>query len=404
MIERLNDKLVVFDENESFQAEHSLYTFGGPQAISFGKDKIIEEVLTYCGEDLEDAAVIKKIKDYHKQGSSIVNYTGKLPYGNEVEFEHTYRYRSNRVRITSDINIPAGASIDRHFGLGSLFLPGKWEKMYVMPPAQHQVDGAGPYFRKIPKYSGEKVMVGHWHRPPLSVVFYRKNGTRVEIGTGSDLWRWEKSFGYHPESGNYKIILHEDGLEFVREPLACCETFTPVKGQYRFSWYIAWDQERIIEKPNHNFKYVELNADGKVDLSAYKDLDEDLYVSMDISEIEWPENFYRCDSPVEYVIGEGSEVSWMNGSFVTRMRKIARQLIEDPKVKGLRLKGMEPGISFHSAHVNKKDALGTVHWDINALMDFTAWFKDKAQAENKLELFLDIDEDWNLPSVKGLFS
>ena len=125
-------------------------------------------------------------------------------------------------------------------------LPGEFNKFTIVPPAQHQTEGAEVHVREIPKWKGKDIMVGHWHRPPISLIFHRKDGIDLEVGTGFDLWRWEQNLGYYPESGSYKVLLTEAGLELIREPLACCEEFEPEQRNYRFTWYFAWQDRKKV--------------------------------------------------------------------------------------------------------------------------------------------------------------
>ena len=161
--------------------------------------------------------------------------------------------------------------IPRHFSIGSLALTRQMVKLYSHTTCSTSSPWKPDSNFEVPEYSDKDIMLGHWHRPPLSVVFKRPNGTAIEVGTGSDIWRWEENLGYAPESGSYKIILTKDGLQFIREPLACCENFAPELRPYRFSWFIAWRENGANKKlPKHNKIEVRYSPNGEMDMDHLK--------------------------------------------------------------------------------------------------------------------------------------
>ena len=408
MIETNYDDVIIYPNEGKWKASHTKGCLSGPSEIIYNKAPIIEDVHSYIGDIKDNMAIVRTFKDFHKQNASVLEYGGFLPYGSQIGFNHIYRYFENRLRVTSDVQIPPGASIPRHLGVGSLFLPGKWEKFYIIPAAQHQVDGAGPFARSIPKWEGKDIMIGHWHRPPIAMTFAKKNGVRVEIGTGSDIWRWESNLGFFPESGSYKLFLQENGIKVVREPLACCENFEPEPMEYRFTWYLAWDctKEKEPKVPSNAFTLPLING---------KDLDKDelkkslavagdkATVLIDLKKFSWPESFYKSPSSIEYILEETTdEVSFAHKSVATAIKKILRQLFEMDQITGIAFKNFTPGISYNSSHVNKKDPDGVVHWDINQLLDFSAWTTFQAQ-EKGVQLYNIVEPAWNIPSMTGMF-
>jgi len=407
MIEKTETERLVCAESGHWQAVHDVKKVGGPQRITFDKEILAEDISCYLDDVSDDLVLVKKVRDFHKGHASIINAKGKLPFGGGVVYEHTYRYYSNRVRVTTDVNIPAGTAIKRHFGIGSMFLPGRWTKMFVLPASQHQVEGASSRWIHLPEPGAAAVMTGHWHRPPLIVVFIRSDGLRFEVGTGSDLWRWEGSLGYQPESGSYKVIVEKDGIRLIREPLMCCESFEPKPGNYRFSWYMAWDRkESFLKKTAGQRIKLPINLKNELQTEKLLELLQSSNASvkaleLNLNDFLWQKSFLRYSTPADYIREEGKSFCWMCPGVVKVIKRIIRQLLQIDGFQGIVFRGFNPGLCYNSSHVNKKKINGLAHWDMNSLLDFCAWVND--QCADKLRITTDISPEWDIPSLRGLF-
>lgn len=407
MLNKESDKITVTDDFGKWVAEHPLQGINGPLKLTYKQDTVVVDCTGYCGEKSEANAVSKKIKDYHKAGCSVIEAEGFIPFEDgRINYKNSYKYSNKRVKVVSDISFQGNCPIKRHFGTGSLFLPGKWKSIYIIPAADLLVHGATEKSIEIPEYTGSPLMLGHWHRPPLSVTFKRPNGTALEVGTGSDIWRWEENLGYSPESGSYKIVLEEDGIRFIREPLACCEEFTPENRSYRISWYMAWRENGANKTlPNHQEFKLNLDHQGEIDTQQLR---ENLkrkslyaYAILDFNQFEWKENQLTCNSPYDFIRGiKTSHACFAPSSVGTKIKKVIRKLVEMEELDGIIFKNFTPKICFETQHVNKKHENGTAHWDINSLFDFASWTTNACK--DKLDLFWG-EEGTEQPSLLGLF-
>ena len=85
---------------------------------------------------------------------------------------------------------------------------------------------------------------------------------------------------------------------------------------------------------------------------------------------------------------------------LAKQRKMVRKLQNIEDLHGIIFRGINPGYSYASSHVNKKHENGTAHWDINGIFDFAGWATNSCK--DKLHLF--IENDGSLPpSIAGLF-
>ena len=411
MIEIEEDKTIhVLEKN--WQALHPSESCGGPAEIKIHKKTVISNIHSSISGIDDSQCITRKIKEYHKAGQSIVESEGFLPFGGESEFKQICRYHRNLLRITQDINFRQGTSVDRHFSVGSLTLNGKYEAFTVIPPAQHQTEGGEIYTREIPNWTGKEVMIGHWHRPPLAIIFHRKDGIDIEVATGFDLWRWEDNLGYHPESGSYKIHLKENCIQFNREPLACCEEYTPEQRNYRFTWHIAWnDSSEQLKIPNHNKIYIPFKNQGKeVDFERLKKILDDskneenfLYFNIHRG-LSWDDHALKVPSSQAYCSTLVSdEICWQSPIVNRRLKKIIRRLSDIKGFKGLILEGVHPGVCFNPAHVERKNMMGLAHWDIGPIFDFLSWLHNHAKENYQIYLKDDDAERLALPSLEGFF-
>ncbi|MCH2206600.1 MAG: hypothetical protein MK132_12100 [Lentisphaerales bacterium] len=407
MLNKTEQEFQIFDESEKWLAIHPLAGSNGPVSLTYNNDLLVENCGGYIGTVKESGTVPKKIKDYHKAGTSVLEFDGFLPCGGtQANYKQAYRYSNKRLKVTTDIQFQEGLEIPRHFSIGSLMLPGKWSNFTVTPPASHQVHGSTVRTFEVPEHQGKDIMLGHWHRPPLSIVFKRPNGTAIEVGTGSDIWRWEENIGYAPESGSYKILLTKDGLQFIREPLACCENFTPELRPYRFSWYIAWRENGANRKlPKHNKIDLKYSPKGEIDTNSLKEEIANSnfysYAVLDFSKLSWSQDQVKTLSEYDYIRGiKSNQACWSVKSVIGQAKKIIRKLQNIEGLHGIIIRGIEPGYCYCPSHVNKKHENGTAHWDINGLFDFATWATNSCK--DKLHLFVETDDN-PLPSIAGLF-
>lgn len=337
-------------------------------------------------DDVPDAAGVPgRAREFRKTGAAVVSGAVVLPVGAEVALARTWRIAGNHARVTADLKWPRGAAVQRHLGLDGLTLPGKWTSMHCIPPLQHLIEGAAPFDRELPSFEGERTMLGHWHRPPLAMVFRDAEGFAVEVGTGDDIWRWEQSLGYGPESGSYKVFLDKDGLQLVREPLMCCDEFTPEAREYRFTWHLAWAGGSI----------------GNTDTAAGTANVADWCLET----THWRDSARRLvQNPADPEQSTRESHACFNSAVAQKtFRRWIRQLAEAPEPGNLTLRGIGPGPCTVPGHVRRggKDT-PLPHWDLHALMALSEWARQI------------LGQDWHveatpagighaLPSVQGLF-
>ncbi len=402
MIERNETEVRVCHDSGRWQALHSAEAFGGPVEILLDGQPILRDCRTYIDDLTDESAVLRRLRDFRKGGAAVVASEGYLPFGNEVSYTQTCRYAANHVRMTLDVHWPKGMAVKRHLGVGGLFLPGKWARLYCLPPASHLAMGQTPQWHTLPPAGEKPVMVGHWHRPPLALVFERHDGTAVEIGTGSDIWRWEQCLGHGPESGSYKLMLSSEGIQVVREPLMCCEDFQPACRDYRFSWYVAWKAPDFPSRATPVPREMDITLDNAAAvLAGGQDIPA---LCVDADKQPWPAAARRAASDLHYVRGEHADsVCWESPALQKRVRRLIRQIAACPEAIPLVWRNLQPAPCWDPVHLNRRKAEGIAHWDMAAILDFAVW--TRKQLGEQWPIWAELSGPLaELPSMQGLFS
>lgn len=389
MIHSESNKTVIEHPDFAWQARHDSDRFGGPREIRVGGDCIVRDVDFYVDDFTCDMAVLENFKAFRKGGTAVVTASGHFPFGGQLGFTQTCRYAANHVRVSLDVNWRPGCGVRRHFGVGSLFLPGRWLRYFCLPPCQHLAEGKSAEWHTIPEAVPGSGMIGHWHRPPLALVFEREDGTRVEVGTGSDIWRWERNLGFGPEAASYKIMLEADGLRFLREPLMTCEEVFPEKGQYRFTWYMAWGHPGIFSgSPDDSAGHSE-------DVSRRQ-------VRLDLLGLDIPGHCRRLTQPVADGEFREQPPCWSANPVQKAARRMIRKLAGSEESGDLILEGLNPGPCWDAVHVGRGPRRFLPHWDMDSLLDFAVWTRQVLGHDWRIQARC--PDGLPLPSVQGLFA
>ncbi len=404
MIDQNKTEIHLAPNSGQWSARHDTALLGGPDEICLNGDVLAIACRNYVDDYTAQNAVIEQYRVHHRSGTAEVEWRGHFPFGGQIGVQQSCRYAANHVRITYDVKWPLRSRVQRHFGVGSLFLPGQWCRFYCLPPALHLAEGWGGQWQEIPAApeQGER-MIGHWHRPPLALVFERENGNRIEIGTGSDLWRWEGCLGQPPESGSYKLMLEKGGIRVVREPLMTCLGAVPPVQQHRFKWYLAWSggghPQRVRE---HGLTRLLADADRRLAPFAGEWPDSPRFL-LDLADVQWPETVWKKPSISAFVKqAAGSEVCFESNAFQKLARTLVRQLKNRFSGGELLLRGLMPGPCWDAAHVGPSRAAGVVHWDMSSVLDFAVWTRQQLGAD--WQVGLDNELMRELPSLSGLFA
>lgn len=366
MLEKTKTHFEILSQDERTTIIHDRSVLSGPEQFLYDGQPLIENLQCYLDDRFDYRGVVRTSKGYRKGCVDTVELQGYLPLGNEIYFNHKFQYTNNYARISTDLRLTPGTTLKRHFGLGSLVLPGKWVKYFEIPAPQHQLEGAESRWHEIEAGSeGERLMVGHWHRPPTTLTFVREDGVQVEIGTGSDVWRWEYGLGYGPESGSFKIFQHGDRLEIQREPLMCCEEFTAQAREYRFTWFLRWGQP---EKAPQVQQWMNLNDKGLPEEGVR-------HLGIEVTNENLPDSYYKTATPEQFYNGEHTNALCLSHNKTQgQLRTFIRRMKQAGQLESITFRGLSCGPCYNPSHVQRRNK-PVVHNDSSYILDFTDWVR-----------------------------
>ncbi len=380
MFESEQTSCEVLPSGGAWRALHTQEPLKTPAKVALANDDdgLFGDCYFYLDAMSAEHALVSRVKGYRKGGAAIVEERGKLPFGNQLRFFHTAKYASNHMRVTADFDWPRDTMVQRHFGVDGLFLPGDWRGYRVIPAILHLQEHDASYEVALPEWPGKTQMVGHWHRPPLSIVFTRADGVQLEIGTGMDVWRWEHCLGAHPESGSFKIIIERDGLRFIREPLMTCTPFTPPPRQYRFKWYAAWNDRTMLESLNRTdvdeaeCARFAFSGNGEIDWNSTPAATDGQPWLLDFRDVQWPKSAGRDGDCLNS--GSDAGVCWQSSAVIRLARRIFRQIQGGATPGKLLVKGVNVGWCLNASHLERGGKNKKLrHWDIDGILDLAVW-------------------------------
>lgn len=388
------DTLCVAPPDDSWTLLYPASHPGGPLSFRLGTDELLRD----CGcrvDDLADAAGIATEARCRRRGvTALVTQAGYYPFGRQISFRANTFHGARHLRRVVDVRWPGGAVVRRQFDLDSLRLPGPWARLLVLPSGPPAAGTPAPAWQPLPAAAGTgEVRLALWPRPPLALVFERPDGTRLEIGTGVDLWRWEAALGAGAGTGRFALFQDAGGLRLERVPLAPAAEFAPAGRDYRFSWYAAWQTaaeaavppppipaglERLRFRDNGDAVLPGTPAPGRRRRPAKKPAappPPPCYLVDFTAMPGLPAEAHHAPSPAAYCRGErGPGLCWESGVVQKHARRLIRQLAGRGGTAGtLVFRGLDPAPCWDPAHVDRQNPNGLAHWDITGILDFAEW-------------------------------
>ena len=397
MIDNDFGQMTIAPERLGWEAHHDEGRFGGPVEIVVDGEPLVHVGSFHIDDMDQDTVAVTRTRAFRKGGAGVVHHEGTLPFGEPIQVMQTCRYAANHVRITFDLNWPRTAVVHRHLGVGTLVLPGRWTRYYLVPACAHLAEEAKPAWHSIPAEAPGSGMVGHWHRPPLAIVFEREDGMRLEVGTGNDVWRWEHCFGFGPEAGSYKIMQQPEGLHVIREPLMTCEEVIPEKRQYRLTWHLAWQRPGDVSVVP-TAPALALGSASPAEVRA----NQGGCFRLDPAQLGLDGACCRQETPDAYVRNDPPGAPcWTSNGTQKAARRLIRSLANLDEPGTLIVGPFTPGPCWVPSHCDRKKPSGLAHWDLPGLLDFAVWTRQ--QLGPAWTIVPDSSFASLLPSVAGLF-
>lgn len=384
---RTSDDNQIEISGTGWHAVHARRTVNGPRSLSVNGTEILRDCFCSVGGLADRAALIDSIRDNRNSNSDVVIVNGTLPFGNEIEFLHTYRYGDGFARIITDLTFRRGSTADPSVDIGSLSLPGPWKRYRTV------IDDSG----KLTLSDWRVIEDVSWNQPPLAVILEHQSGVQLEIGTGNDLWRWQKGLlTPQTNTGCYTLKTSGDDLEFSRSVTICSEDSVPKPRVYRFSWYLAWQSlATTTDLPTETVEPV-FSDDGSLDAAATDArLAPGIHLALDLAAIDWPPPL--CHARDGH---QTSRPCIASSAVMTRLRRIIRQLAGLKQQDfTLVFRNLQPGLCDVGRHTDQRQP--AAHWDMSDLLAFSLWTRSCLGSERRI--LVDC-AGLDCPSMKRLFA
>jgi len=337
-------------------AVHAQGRCGGPRGLSvLGTEVLSQFAFKFNGYG--DDMLHSKSKVYHKGGQTVFESDGRYPGGPALT--QVCRYARNTMRVTWDLNWPKGAVPKEPVELGSCHLAGKWVRL-----GEVSADKEGGLSIKWTELkAGDRL---EWGTFPLSMIFEREDGLRMEYSLGFDVWRWNYALGMS-NSRPVTVEVAEDGLELLRRICdAGTELVFPEAREYRFMAVLAWSWKGMAaaEEP---CEVQEMAVDGKNGMDM-QNLDADKAILVDFGKS-------ICQETVRRMGEDGSRraLCLEHKNAIGMFKRVVRQLSASSDTGHLILKGLTPGLCWDGSHCDKKGL--RLHWDHQSLLILLTWAK-----------------------------
>lgn len=386
----MNTIININHPDASWLITHNKKSSDGPLSLETEGQLLLENFHNSCDALSSADLPARKVRNFRKSGSAIFNSEVNFPLENKVHLQQNIRYSGNMARIVYDLNWRKGATIKQDFQLGSAVLCGKWQSLTVIYADENMT------VESKNLEAGNKIIID---KLPLSMIFTNENSLSIELGTGDDLWRWQKALE-NSEASKRQIIIEvlEDKLLFSRKLFVnnTEEAYLPNAREYRFSAYLAWSCPKLQTLNNAptdtNFIAVATNEPKGLNRKELAACGNDPAISIDLSALPLPDQAKRNCS-------EG--FCWQSRITQKAARLIIRQLADySSKGKLLISGGLNPGICNNPSHCNQKNE--ALHWDMMAIVDFCSWTQQKLGQDWKIYT-RNISEKWeNNQAVKCL--
>ncbi len=384
---RTSDANQIEISGPGWHAVHARRTGNGPQSLTVNGNEILRDCVCCVGGLTDRAAVIDSIRDNRNDNADVVIVNGTLPFGNEIEFLHTYRYGDGFARIITDLTFRRGSTAAPSVDIGSLTLPGPWTRYRVATDDDDEL--------RLSDWCPIEDVT--WNQPPLAVIIEHQSGVQLEIGIGNDLWRWQKGLlTPRTNAGCYALKTTGDDIEFCRSVTICGEDAVPKPRVYRFSWYLAWQTlPTTTELPTDTVGPV-FADDGSLNAAATgTQLASGMHLAVDLAAINWPPTLCRA-----WDGRKSTRPCVASSAVMTRLRRIVRQLAGfEQQEFALVFRNLQPGLCDVGRHTGHRQS--AAHWDMSDLLAFSLWARGCLGPERRI--LVDC-AGFDCPSMNRLFA
>lgn len=343
---------------------------------------IIEEASGYCLKCRQHEAI-----DLLNKSAEIVNV---IPFGSEPQIVRQFEFAGNHAKITTDFDLKAPMEA-ASFEIDNFLAKGSWAKVGILRIDKPLSENSDIEWLPVSKDSSWKHVV---EDIPLIVLFEADDGTRLEIGTGDDIWRWRQTEAFPETTASIVFEKVNGGISVRRIFAKWAENGTVAPRKYRFTWYFAWEIPGRKYFISNGDEFSEFSFSGKNKISP---AGNKLFKFPDT---EIPELFSArfADSLTGAPCFHSSPVS---GLFRDWVRAAAAIKDGRPLVLG----NLKVSLCESASHLERPQKQKLLHGNMIRIFDFYLWANKQLRYSDSPFYILPEKNGRGcstLPSVKGL--
>jgi len=321
------------------------------------KDLTLNSMGVELGALSESFGISKKLRFHESKfkNAGQVESQINLPFGSEPSVSKTVDFVNNYAKITTNIEIK-GAFPLKKISFGKIIVNAEWEKYAIIDLNSSNIKNIN--WKKMDNdfqlYSSDK--------PFLILLLETKDGTRLEIGTGDDIWRWMNANQKNATS-SFSVSKKGNSIEIIRDAYIWDEEISLISQNLHFRWYFSWCNIEELENSNS------------------EDLEIKLLPKLHKKKFRW-DSFAKCawkceklDTEQNSAVLNEEYLSYpcMSSSIMKHFKKIIRSMKNQVDNDTIVFTGIYPSLCDNASHVERKKKKILLHWNINKLLDFYLW-------------------------------
>ncbi len=300
-----------------------------------------------------------------------------MPFGSEPAITRKCEISGNHASVTTDFDLRSRMEAGV-FEVDNILVRGEWSRIGTL-----MVSSPVPMADEIRWHDAGARLSLELDGIPLILLFERADGTRLEIGSGDDLWRWLNTAAFPGSSQSVVIEKIKEGIYIRRRVAAWSSDAVIMARQYRFSWYFAWETSGM--------KF--LGGDGNMPAAA----DAEIFT---FPEGEVPQQLAACHG------GRNLGVSCFHSPAVSGIfRSLIRSVLGSQKPRDLVIGNLVVPLCETAAHLERPQRQQLLHWNMTRFFDHWLW-ANKQLRNSGVSFYAIPAMDGKvfplLPSVKGL--
>lgn len=353
-----------------------------------GSEKVILDGIGLSALNERDALTEKVIKhDLMDDFGNTVESKSVIPFGVEPMLSRKFEYYLKTIRVTTDVVLRKNSTIS-NFNVDDLRLTGDWLRFAVVSP-----DANGDFPDSIPwcEITTEASTLWEGGEVFAFILLENANGTRLEIGTGFDMWRWNVA-ATMGATGKFTLEKKENGEIVLKRSVLQFDSETEIPGrEWRFHWYLSWSYGEDDKRVNRSQSGIKTFPQPGAKPERGGEKENNLIFTLKETPWSEPARISRNAKPAPFPCFHSKTVR-------NHIRKTIRSIAANAEesLETLSILDCAPHFCDSRAHLERAKQEYIPHWDITDIIAFHFWASRKLKDK---EIIFKI-----FPPSKGIFN